>query len=407
MVAILNSASTMLDLDTLFSSLRFTQKDSHSTLTLTQTNSIWLKLIHSHSTWWWWPSWILPSWILPSWIQLPPCLIWTACFLLSDSLKKTLTPLWLWLKLIQYDSNSFILTQLDDGGHLELCHLGPCWIWTACFLLSDSLKKTLTPLWLWLKLTQCDSNSFILTQLDDGGHLEFCHLEFGHLGFSYLSFSSQTHSHLPRLGPTICTKKLHSFILTQLDGGSHLEFGHLGFSHLSFSSQTHSHLPRLVPTICTKKTFTHSFWLNLMMAAMLNSTMLDSDTLFSSLRLTQKHSPSTLTLTQTNLIRLKLIHSHSTWWWWPSWIQLPPCWIWTPCFLLSDSLKKTLTPLWLWLKLIQCDSNSFILTQLDDGGHLELCHLGFSFHHVWFGQLVFFSQIHSKRLSLHSDSDSN
>ena len=156
-----------------------------------------------------------------------------------------------------------------------------------------------------------------------------------------------------------------------------------------------------------------------MMVAILNcaildsaSTMLDLDSLFSSLRFTQKDSHSTLTLTQTNSMWLKLIHSHSTWWWWPSWIvpswiQLPPCWIWTACFLLSDSLKKTLTPLWLWLKLIQCDSNLFILTQLDDGGHLEFCHLGFSFHHVGFGQLVFFSQIHSKRLSLHSDSDSN
>ena len=194
---------------------------------------LWLKktsLIHSDSTWWWQPSWILPCWIqtLPSWIQTP-------CYLLSDSLKNTLTP----------------------------------------------------PLWLWLKLIQSDSNSFILTQLDDGSHLEFCHLEFGHLGFS----------------------------------------------HLSFSSQTHSHLPRLVPTICTKKTFTHSFWLNLMMAAILNSTMLDSDTaildsdtLLSSLRFTQKHSHSTLTLTQTNSIWLKLIHSHLTWWWQPSWIL--PSWIW-------------------------------------------------------------------------------
>ena len=34
----------------------------------------------------------------------------------------------------------------------------------------------------------------------------------------------------------------------------------------------------------------------------------------------------------------------------------------TVCYLLSDSLKNTLTPLWLWLKLIQSDSNSFILT---------------------------------------------
>ena len=59
--------------------------------------------------------------------------------------------------------------------------------------------------------------------------------------------------------------------------------------------------------ILHKKNFTHSFWLNLMMAAILNSAMLDSDTaildsntLLSSLRFTQKHSSSTLTLTQTN-----------------------------------------------------------------------------------------------------------
>ena len=86
-----------------------------------------------------------------------------------------------------------------------------------------------------------------------------------------------------------------------------------------------------------KKNFTHSFWLNLMMAAILNSAMLDSDTaildsdtLISSLRFTQKHSPSTLTLTQTNSIWLKLIHSHSTWWWQPSWILqswILPSWI--------------------------------------------------------------------------------
>ena len=220
MAAILNSTmldsdSAMLDSDTFLSSLRFTQKQSPSTLN--QTNSIWL-------TWWW-----LPSWILPSWIQ-PFC-----------------------------------------------THL-------------------------WMKLIQSDSNSFILTQLDDGSHLEFCHLEFGHLGFSHLSFSSQTHSHLPRLVPTICTKKtsltlpsppfaqkkLHSFILTQLDDDSHLEFYHVG-------------------------------------------------------------------------LKTSLIHSDSTWWWQPSWIL--PCWIQTPCFLLSDSLINTLTPLWLftqtnliWLKLIHSHS---------------------------------------------------
>ena len=44
--------------------------------------------------------------------------------------------------------------------------------------------------------------------------------------------------------------------------------------------------------------------------------------------------------------------------------------------------------------------HSFILTHLDDGSHLEFCHLGFR-------HLVIFSQIHSKTLWLHSDSDSN
>ena len=67
--AMLDSDTAMLDSDTLLSSLRFTPKHSNSILTLTQTNSIWLKLIHSQSTWWWQPSWILPSWIWPSWIQ--------------------------------------------------------------------------------------------------------------------------------------------------------------------------------------------------------------------------------------------------------------------------------------------------------------------------------------------------
>ena len=157
----------------------------------------------------------------------------------------------LWLKLIQSHSNSFILTQLEDVSHLEFYHLG-------------------------------FSHSFILTQLDYGGHLKFCHL-----GFSHLSISSQTHSHLPRFVPTICTKKkLHSFILTHLDDGSHLEFYHLGFRHchlgfrhLVIFSQIHSHTP----------------------------------------------CHSSLTLTQTNSIWLRLIHSHLTWWWQPS--KILPSWI--------------------------------------------------------------------------------
>ena len=244
--AMLDSDTAILDSNTLLSSLRFTQKHSSSTLTLTQTNSIWL-------TRWWQPSWILPSWIQ------------SCCQL--DSINSI-------FKLIQI--------------HSQPLEFKPSWI----------------PLF-------------------------------------------------------------------------------------------------------AQKNFTHSFWLNLMMAAIMNSAMLDSDTaildsdtLLSSLRLTQKHSPSILTLTQTNSIWL--IHSDSTWWWQPSWIlpcwiQTLPSWIQTPCYLLSDELKNTLQ-LWLWLKLIQSDSNSFILTQLDDGSHLEFCHLGFRHCHLGFKHLVIFSQIHSKTL---------
>ena len=86
-----------------------------------------------------------------------------------------------------------------------------------------------------------------------------------------------------------------------------------------------------------QKNFTHAFSLKLMIAAILNSAILDSAIL---------HKKKT-----------SLVHSDSTWWWQPSWIlpcwiQTLPSWIQTPCYLLSDSLKNTLPLLWFWLKLI-------------------------------------------------------
>ena len=146
-----------------------------------------------------------------------------------------------------------------------------------------------------------------------------------------------------------------------------------------------------------QKYFTHLFWLNLMMTAILNSAMLDSDTaildsdpLLSSLRFTEKHSHTTLTLTQTNSFWL-------TCGWQPSWIL--PSWI-LPSYIQAFRTIKT------W---------PFILIQLDDGRQLEFCllwfshfiHVGFSHCHLGFRHLVIFSQIHSKTLSLHSDSESN
>ena len=202
-------------------------------------------------------------------------------------------------------------------------------------------------------------------------------------------------------------KNLHSCILTQLDDGSHLEFCHLRFSHFAQKNFTCSFWFNLMmaailnsaildSAILHKKNFHLSFWLNLMMMALLNSDILDSETaildsvtLLSSLTFTEKHSHCTLTPTQTNSIWLKLLHSHSTWWFQPSWtlpsfiqpfytkkhysiiltqlddgshlefchswIQTLPSWIQTSCYLLSDSLKNTLPPLWLWLKLMQSD----------------------------------------------------
>ena len=156
--------------------------------------------------------------------------------------------------------------------------------------------------------------------------------------------------------------------------------------------------------------------------AILNSAILDSasalwnsDTLLSSFRFTQKHSPSipsTLTLPKTNSIWLKLIHSHSTWWWWPScilpsWILpswIPPSWNQPSWFFLSNSLtlaKIGLSP------FAQKNLHSFILTQLNDDSYLEFCYVGLRHCHLGFRHLVIFSQIHSKTLSLYSDSDSN
>ena len=171
--------------------------------TLTQTSSIWLKLIHSDSTWWWQPSWILPCWI------------------------QTL----------------------------------PIWIQTLCYLLSDLLKNILPPLWPWLKLIESD-------HIDDGNHLEFCHL-----GFSHLHKKNFTHSISLKL---MIAAILNSAILDS--------------------------------AILHKKNFTHSISLKLMIAAILNSAILDSAILH------KKTSD---------------VHSDSTWWWQPSWIL--PCWIQYGC----------------------------------------------------------------------------
>ena len=286
MAAILNTA--IVDSDTLLSPLRLTQKHSHSTLTLIQPNSIWLIC-------WWQPSWILPSWIQPFCTK----------------------------KL-----HSFILTHLDDGSHLEFCHVGfrHCHLgFKHLVIFSQVHSKTLS------LHSDTDSNYFNLINLMMAAIMYSAILVsvFFHktltqtnsiwfkLIHSYSTWWCQPSWILQCCIQPFWTKKLlHSFILTHLDDVSHLEICLPGFNHFE-----------------EKKNFTHSFWLILMMAAILNSAMLDLDT--------------------------AILDSDT-------------------CYLLSDSLKNNLTPLWLWLKLIQSDSNSFILTQLDDVSHLEFCHLGFN-----------------------------
>ena len=229
MAVILNSA--ILD------SAILQNSDSNS-LTLAKISSHYIStkktsLIHSDSTWWWQPSWILPSWIQP---------------------------------FLHKKNFGFILTQLVDGSHLEFCHVG------------------------------------------------FRHC---HLGFKHLVIFSEIHSKTFSLHSD--SVKLIQSDLTwwwQPSWILHIEFCHLGFSH-----------------------FAKKLWLKL------------------SFILTQWWQPSWV----ANLILHKknFIHSDSTWWWQPSWIL--PCWIqtlpsWIQMTLLS-SLRFTQKQLFLWLWLIQSDSN--------------------------------------------------
>ena len=92
--------------------------------------------------------------------------------------------------------------------------------------------------------------------------------------------------------PPFAQNKLHSFSLTQLDDGSLLKFCHVGFIHFA-----------------KKKNFNLSFLLNLMMAAILNSTILNSAILVFPLKLTHTWQDWFPPFAQ----KTSLIHSDSTW----------------------------------------------------------------------------------------------
>ena len=187
------------------------------------------------------------------------------------------------------------------------------------------------------------------------------------------------HSHFPP--HHLHKKKLYSFILTQRDDGSHLEFYyvefrhcHVGFRHLVFFSQIHSKTLSLHSDSDSYQfilTQTYSFSLNLMMTAILNSAILNLAILDSAIL----------------VFPLKLTHTCQDWF--PPFAQTN----FTPTSLPTICTKKNLY--------------SLILTQLDDGSHLEFYYVGFRHCHLGFRHLLIFSQIHSKTLSLYPDSDSN
>ena len=137
--------------------------------------------------------------------------------------------------------HSFILTQLDDGSHLEFYHVGfrHCHLGFRHLLIFSQIHSKTLSLHSdsQFKLIQSDSNLFILTQLDDGSHLEFYHVGLRKLhSFILTQLDDGSHLEFYHVG----LRKLHSFILTQLDDGSHLEYCHVGFRHLVFFSQIHS-----------------------------------------------------------------------------------------------------------------------------------------------------------------------
>ena len=117
--------------------------------TLTQTSSIWLKLIHSDSTWWWQPFWILPSWIQPFgtkknfthsfWLNLMiaailksailnAAILYKKNFIHSFSLNLMMAAILnsaiLYSAVCTNKLHSCILTQIDVCRHLEFCYLG-------------------------------------------------------------------------------------------------------------------------------------------------------------------------------------------------------------------------------------------------------------------------------------------
>ena len=148
-------------------------------------NSIWLKLIHSHSTWWCQASCILPSWIQAFWtnknfthsfslnLRMTAILnsaipgfsyfeqkkIFTHSFSLDLIMPAIFNSTILDSPILHKKLHSFILTHLDDGSHLEFYCLD-----------SAILNKKNVSHSFWLNLVMAY-------------HLEVHYVEFGHACF--------------------------------------------------------------------------------------------------------------------------------------------------------------------------------------------------------------------------------
>ena len=152
--------------------------------------------------------------------------------------------------------HSFILTQLDDGSHLEICHVGfsHCHLGFRHLVIFSQIHSdnTLTALWLWLKLIQSDSN-YSFWRWQPSWNCAILDSAILHKTLT------QTNSIWLKL---INSHSIWWFNLTQTHSFS---------LNLMMSAILNSAI--LDSTILNKKNFTHSFWLNLMITAILNSAM--------------------------------------------------------------------------------------------------------------------------------------
>ena len=121
-------------------------------------SSMWLKLIYCQSTCWWQPSWILPCWIQPFCTKLWLKLVQSE----SNSFFLTQLMMAAILNSAMLDSAILHKTQNQTSSiwlKLILCLSTPSW--QPSWIVPSWIQPFCTKLW--IKLVQSDSNSFILT----------------------------------------------------------------------------------------------------------------------------------------------------------------------------------------------------------------------------------------------------